>query len=112
MKQLLTAIVALSLLTAIVVIPTGCATQTSEGVRYNTLRTTWDVAHTAYGKFTELAVSGKVKPFKEAAVDLAWNSFRASFKQALLAAQSDYSKPTPENVEVEKAKLISKIGPL
>jgi len=94
---------------------TGCqmaTEQTQEARIYYTFRDTWNVAHSAYQGYCELAVQGKVAQRDQQDIDRAWNQFRVGFKLALLAAQKDWNAATPDGVAALKNDLITLIRSL
>jgi hypothetical protein len=85
----------------------GCksATTTQEAAVFRSFKDTWAVSHAAYGAFCERVVQGKVTAEQEAQADLMWNTFRSTFRTALVAAGRDWSAPPPTNVTALASQL-------
>ena len=80
---------------------TGCGTtpQTTEARVFNSFRTTYNTARSAYEGYLVLVVQGKVSKADERRADESWNTFRASFELALSAASSNWNAQTPEHLQ-------------
>jgi hypothetical protein len=77
---------------------TGCSTpRTHEAKVYDTFRSTWDAAYTAYSSYCELIVKCRVSAENEAKADAAWNKFRTGFMLSFHTASSDWNAITPED---------------
>jgi hypothetical protein len=91
----------------------GCKTTdappTAQAIAFKSLETTWVAAHVAYQGFCEQVVQGKVSPGDEADIDKAWNQFRQGFRFALIAAQNDWTKATPDSLAKLKDDLTTLI---
>ena len=92
----------------------GCSTTdtappSAQTIAFNSLQTTWIAGHSAYQGFCEEVVRGKVSPGDEADIDKAWNQFRQGFRFAVVAAQNDWTKATPESLAKLKEDLITLI---
>lgn len=92
----------------------GCATatRTHEAVVYDSFKSTYSAAKTAYMGYLELVVKGQVTKENEAAADRAWNDFRTAFSLAFQAASSDWNAATPEGVQALADQLINLIRTL
>lgn len=109
MKKLLVAALGLSLLLSPVAF-VGCAgPQTKEAIVFHSFRDSWDASRSAYRAWQELVVSGKISPTKEAAVDKAWNNYRATFRLAFDAATRNWDATTPQDVERLRVELLNLI---
>lgn len=91
---------------------TGCTllqNTPKETLVYNTFKSSWTVAHTAYGVWCERVVQGKVSAEQEAAVDSAWNKYRAVFKVTFALANANWSAPTDASLADAEAQLTNLI---
>lgn len=89
---------------------TGCVTpRTTEAVVFDSFRTTYNAAYSAYTGYLELVVAGKVSKIQEEKVDNAWNNFRAGFSIALQAASNDWNTASPEQVRLLANRLLQLI---
>lgn len=91
---------------------TSCAVtppRTPEAVVFDSFKTTYNAAYTAYTGWLELVVKGKVSKADEARVDTAWNDFRTGFSAAFQAASQDWNAASPERVQAMADILIKLI---
>lgn len=86
---------------------TGCATtRTHEAVVYDSFKSTYNAAYSAYTAWLTIVVKGQASKEKELKVDAAWNEFRASFSLAFQGAALDWNAASPEQVQLLADKLI------
>lgn len=92
----------------------GCATttKTKEAVVFDSFKSTYNAAYTAYTSYLELVVRGKVSRDQEVRADAAWNHFRAGFSVAFRAASQDWNAAAPDQVKALADKLITIIRAL
>jgi hypothetical protein len=107
MKTITILICAVAISLGVVGCQTNSAPPTSEAIKFYSFKDTWTAAHAGYQAYCELVVLGKVSKADEAEIDAAWNQFRAGFTIALKAAQNDWNKVTPADVEQLKNDLIT-----
>lgn len=93
----------------------GCGTtkpQTVEAQKFNTFKSVYYTARSAYIGHIGLVVQGKVSKAKELKVDKAWNDFRAGFTVAFQAASTNWEAATPEEVQLLATRLLALIKEL
>lgn len=91
---------------------TGCAwlkNTPAETVAYYTFRDSWDLTKTAYDKWSERVVQGKVTAEQSAEVDVVWNKYRDTFRSAIALARQDWSAVTPATLTAVQNELLSLI---
>jgi len=92
---------------------TGCVgPRTTEAVVFDSFKTTYNAAYSAYTGWLELVVTGRASKADEARVDAAWNEFRAGFSLSFQAASNDWSAATPEKIQLLSEQLIRLIHSL
>jgi len=91
---------------------TGCAwlkNTPAETVAYFSFKDSWSLSKTAYDKWSERVVSGKVTQEKSDAVDAAWNKYRAAFRSSIALAQQDWSAISPATLISIQNELLTLI---
>ena len=87
---------------------TGCSLfgRGTPNDQFANFKSTWDVSLAAYDAHLERVVLGKVPRAQEIAADAAWEQFRATFKQAFVAAAENWKAAPPEQVKLKGQHLI------
>ncbi len=80
---------------ALVPVLTGCATTST----FTTLKDTWTISYAAYRAYCDRVAQGKVTVEQQATADQAWNTFRATFRSAVMAAKNNQNAPVPPEVK-------------
>lgn len=91
---------------------TGCAwlkNTPAETVAYFSFKDSWALSKTAYDKWSERVVMGKVTQEKSDAVDVAWNKYRSAFRTSMALAQQDWSAISPATLIVIQNELLTLI---
>jgi hypothetical protein len=91
---------------------TGCAwlkNTPAETVAYFSFKDSWALTKTAYDKWSERVVQGKVTQEKSDAVDAAWNKYRSAFRTSMALAQQDWSAISPATLIVIQNELLTLI---
>ena len=104
------------ILAAIITLTSGCASTAEKpafaAIAFHTLRDTQTVVDGAMKIYANRCVQGQVTADNQAKVDTAHATYRKAFREAVLLAQLDYSKLTPDNVEVLSTALLKLIASL
>ena len=93
----------------------GCAwlkNQPAETVKYYTFLDSWTLSKAAYEGWCDRVVLGKVSQADEAAVDTAWNKYRAAFNTSIALARQDWNAITPASlleIQTDLLKLIASL---
>jgi len=110
MKRLLTALFAISLLTATVSLPLACVGPTAEKRTYNTIYTLQQTAITAYDAYIGGVIDGKIPTNGVPRVSKAFNVFQATSVLALDAAQWNTNATAPANLSALSLDLLNIIA--
>lgn len=93
----------------------GCAwlkNQPAETVKYYTFLDSWTLSKAAYEGWCDRVVLGKISQADEAAVDVAWNKYRAAFNTSIALARQDWNAITPASlleIQTDLLKLIASL---
>jgi len=91
---------------------TGCGTPknaTTEAKVFNSLKTTYNTAKSAYLSHLQGVVNGTVSKENELKVDAAWNKFRLAMETAVISANGNWESATPEQIATLALNLITLI---
>lgn len=95
-----------------VVLLSGCAwlkNTPAETVAFFSFKDSWALTKTAYDKWSERVVMGKVTQEQSDKVDVAWNKYRSAFQSSMALARQDWSAISPATLIVIQNELLTLI---
>ena len=96
---------------SVVIFVAGCAT-TPNGKAYQTLKDTQTLVDNAMRYYGTQCALGKVSTENQAQIDEAHFKYRSAFRSAVNLARLDYSKLTPDDVQLLANEILTLISKL
>jgi len=89
---------------------TGCKTQSTQTVAYNSLATVGQTVNSAYSAYIDLVIKKSVSTNQVESISRAYNTFQQGFSVAVAAARFSLTNAAPVDLQAQANNLIIQIS--